>query len=417
MEKVELRRKRIINLVYLAFVLGLSYLFLKYCLGLLFPFILAFFVAIVVQKPSNRLAEKTKIKNRVWSIILTLLLYAFVAFIISLIGMKCVNEVKNFVDFIRNKISDFPTLIDNVKAWVLEIATKLPDSLEKKFVASATEWFDKIHDKSITEVASLIMNKTSGGGSEKFSLSTITTPLGGVISTFRHIPSVFVAIIIAIVSSCFMASDYDSIVSFIKRQMKQENREKLSRSKQIVFYSMKNIVRSYATIILITGIEIFIGLNVLTLFRIYDGGNIIMISIIIALLDILPVIGTGTFMVPWAVYSLITDKIGLGIGLFVIYAIIYVVRQIIEPKIVGGTVGLPSFATLMAMYIGTQLFGFIGLFLLPLIVIIIKMLNDEGILHLWKPSEKDKADADAILEQKSNKIDYKNMFKRKKKSK
>lgn len=404
MDKVELRRKRIINIVYLVFVLGIAYLLLKYCFGLFFPFILAFFVAIIVQKPSNFLAKKTKLKNSVWSTILVLLLYILIGFIISMIGVKCVDEVKVFIDFIKGKISDFPSLIENIKNWVIGASAILPDAIEKKFVVSATAWFDKLHDKSISEVASIIMDSTKGSGEKGFSISSLATPLSGVVSTFSHIPSVFVAVIIAIVSSCFMASDYDFIVNFIKRQVKEENRIKLSKSKKIIFLSLANIIRSYATIILITGIEIFIGLNILSLFKIYDGGNILMISIIIALLDILPVIGTGTFMIPWAVYSFITDKIGLGIGLLIIYAVVYVVRQIIEPKIVGGTVGLPSFITLMAMYIGSQLFGFIGIFLLPMIVIIIKMLNDEEILHLWIPSEKDKADADAMLVKKRIKL-------------
>ena len=91
-------------------------------------------------------------------------------------------------------------------------------------------------------------------------------------------------------------------------------------------------------------------------------------------------------MIPWAIYSLITGKIGLAIGLFIVYAIIYVVRQVIEPKIVGGTVGLPPFITLMGMYVGSQLFGFIGIFLVPIMIIIVKLLNDEGVIHLWKPA-------------------------------
>ena len=97
-------------------------------------------------------------------------------------------------------------------------------------------------------------------------------------------------------------------------------------------------------------------------------------------------------MIPWAAYSLITGKISLAVGLFVIYVIIYVIRQIIEPKIVGGTVGLPAVLTLMGMYIGSQLFGFIGIFLLPILMIFVKLLNDEGVIHLWKPTEPDNSE-------------------------
>lgn len=385
MDKIELRRGRIINIIYLIMILGLAYLFVKYCFWLFFPFMFAFFIAIIVQKPSNYIVRKTKLKKGLTSTILTLLIYALIVFLVSMIGMKCVDAVRDLIDFIKSGISDLPSLIDNVKRWVIDNSSILPDSLERRFVASATNWFDKIRDKSAAEIASLIVDSA---GDKKFSLSAFSTPLSGLWSTAKHIPSVFIAIVVAIISSCFMAVDYDVVVKFIKRQLKPENEDKLSRSKRVVFKSIGKLLRSYATIILITGVEIFIGLNILSFAKIYTGGNIIAISFIVAILDILPVIGTGTFMVPWAVYSLITGKIGLGIGLLVIYAVIYVVRQIIEPKLVGGSVGLPSFVTLMAMYIGTQLFGFIGLFLLPIIVIIVKLLNDEGIIHIWKSAEK-----------------------------
>ncbi len=384
MDKIELRRGRIINIVYLAMILGLGYLFVRYCFWIFFPFLLAFLLAVIVQKPANFLVRKTKIKKGITSTILILLLFLIAGGIISLLGMKLVDVIKDTIDFITAKLTDLPSLIDDIKYWVINTAGILPDKIEAKFVASAGSWFDAIRDKSVTEIAAIIADSASGD--EGFSLSSITTPLSGLWSTAKRIPSVFVAIIICILSSCFMAADYDWIANFIKNQLSPEHKRKLSISKRVVFQSLGKLFRSYALIICITGTEIFIGLNILSLIGLYNGGNIIVISVIVALLDILPVLGTGTFMIPWAVYSLITGRIGLAIGLFIVYAIIYVVRQVIEPKIVGGTVGLPPFVTLMGMYVGSQLFGFIGIFLVPIVIIIVKLLNDEGVIHLWKPA-------------------------------
>lgn len=384
MDKIELRRGRIINIVYLAMILGLGYLFVKYCFWMFFPFLLAFLLAVIVQKPANFLVRKTKIKKGITSTILILLLFLIAGGIISLLGMKLVDVIKGTIDFITAKLTDLPSLIDDIKYWVINTASILPDKIETKFVTSAGSWFDAIRDKSVTEIAAIIADSASGD--EGFSLSSITTPLSGLWSTAKRIPSVFVAIIICILSSCFMAADYDWIANFIKNQLSPEHKRKLSISKRVVFQSLGKLFRSYALIICITGTEIFIGLNILSLIGLYNGGNIIVISVIVALLDILPVLGTGTFMIPWAIYSLITGKIGLAIGLFIVYAIIYVVRQVIEPKIVGGTVGLPPFITLMGMYVGSQLFGFIGIFLVPIMIIIVKLLNDEGVIHLWKPA-------------------------------
>lgn len=385
MDNIELRKKRIINIVYIAIVLGLSYLFLKYCFSMFAPFLVAFFIAVIVQKPTNFFVCKLKFKKGITAITLTLLLYLIAATLISLIGVKCVDGIKGIYTFIQEKLSDIPTLIENVKAWVLNVLAILPDGLEERASSSVIPFFDALKEKSAAEIASFIMDKASNG--EKLTLSSFATPLNGIWSTAKQIPSVFVAVMITIVSSCFMAIDYDRLVKFIKSQLSAENESKLSATKRIVLSSLVKLIKSYVLIICITGIEIFIGLNFLTLIGLYDDGNILTLSLLIGVLDILPVIGTGTFMVPWSIYSLITGKIGLGIGLFVVYAIIYIVRQIIEPKIVGGTVDLPAFVTLMGMYIGSQLFGFIGIFLLPILIIIIKLLNDEGIIHIWKKSD------------------------------
>lgn len=385
MDKAEFRRKKIINIVYYAIVLGLTYLFLKYCFSMFLPFMVAFFIAIIVQRPTNFLTRKTKIKKGITATILVLLVYLIVVALISLIGVKLVDGIKSLIAFIQGKLTDIPTLIENIKNWSLNTIRFLPDSLEEKATKSMVPFFEALKEKSATEIAGFIMDKASNG--EKFSLSSLSTPLSGLWSTAKQIPSAFVAVMITIVSSCFMAVDYDRLVKFIKGQISPENEKKLSATKRIVFKSLGKLIKSYILIICITGIEIFIGLNFLTLIGIYKDGNIIALSLIIAVLDILPVIGTGTFMVPWAIYSLITGKLGLAIGLFVVYAIIYIVRQIIEPKIVGGTVDLPPFVTLMGMYIGSQLFGVIGIFLVPILIIIIKLLNDEGIIHIWKKSD------------------------------
>lgn len=393
-DKVELRRKRIINVVYFAIFLALFYLFLKYCFWIFFPFLFAFFVAVAVQKPSNFITRKTKISRGLVSTVLIILLLIVVGTAIMFLGFRLVDAGKSLFDFIKSKIYDMPTLIENVREWTVSTARILPDSIETRAVTALNSWFEIIKDKSATEIAAIIVDNASESG-QSFSISSITTPLSGILSTAKQIPSVFVAALITIVSSCFMAADYDWISNFIKKQLPDGYDEKLSRSKQIVFSSIGKLIRSYAIIICITCIELFVGLSVLSLLKLYDGGHVLAIAIIISLLDILPVLGTGTFMVPWIIYSFITGRVGFAIGLLIVYAVISVVRQVIEPKIVGGTVGLPSFVTLMAMYIGSQLFGFIGIFLLPILVIIIKLLNDEGIVHFWKPSNFDKEESES----------------------
>mgnify|MGYP000290831249 FL=1 len=143
------------------------------------------------------------------------------------------------------------------------------------------------------------------------------------------------------------------------------------------------MLRAYLLIILITFVEMTIGLGILKLAGLYESSYILAIALLTAIVDILPVLGTGTVLIPWAVYSLCTGRVGFGIGLIVIYVAISVIRQIIEPKLVAGQLGLPPVVTIVGMYIGLQLFGFIGLFLVPLTLIMLKLLNDQNLIHLW----------------------------------
>ena len=77
----------------------------------------------------------------------------------------------------------------------------------------------------------------------------------------------------------------------------------------------------------------------------------------------------------------------LAIGLFVIYICITVIRQIIEPKLVATQLGIPAFLTITSMFVGSQIFGVIGIFILPLTIVMLKLLNDEGIIHILHYNE------------------------------
>jgi predicted PurR-regulated permease PerM len=127
------------------------------------------------------------------------------------------------------------------------------------------------------------------------------------------------------------------------------------------------VIRSYILIMVITFTELSI------LFRIFGIENAMLKAAAIAVFDLLPILGTGGIMIPWAVISLAVGYTKLGIELFAIYGIVTVIRNYVEPKIVGTQLGLHPIITLVAMFIGLRLFGFWGLFGLPV-----------GISYLWK---------------------------------
>ena len=106
----------------------------------------------------------------------------------------------------------------------------------------------------------------------------------------------------------------------------------------------------------------------------------LLLAVITAIIDVLPILGTGTVLIPWGIISLFQGNFVLGIGILVLYGVITLVRQIIEPKIVGDYIGLYPLVSLICMYVGLRLFGIVGLFLLPISVIMLKNLHDKGII-------------------------------------
>jgi predicted PurR-regulated permease PerM len=148
-------------------------------------------------------------------------------------------------------------------------------------------------------------------------------------------------------------------------------------------------IRSYAIILTITFGEIFLGLSIIGI------NNAAGIAVAIAIFDILPVVGSGLVLLPWTIITLISGNLVQGIGLGVLYVVVIVVRQIMEPKIVGDRVGLHPLVTLLSMVLGTYLFGGIGLLGLPITVALLHALNKQGAIHLYRMSDDEAECAEA----------------------
>ena len=143
------------------------------------------------------------------------------------------------------------------------------------------------------------------------------------------------------------------------------------------------MIRAYGLIMFITFCELFLGLSILNLTGIMNNSYVVIIAVAIAIFDILPVAGSGGILIPWAVISLVLGNFSQAIGLIVIYIIISIIRQYIEPKIVGSSLGVHPIVTLAGLYFGLKLFGFLGMFIVPITIMAIKAFNDAGRIHLY----------------------------------
>ena len=386
MTDVERKRKWIINVAFYAMLLVLGFLFYKYAFGVCFPIMFAFVVAVFLQKPKNFIVKKTPIKKGFASTICVFALMIIAATVVVLIGVRAAEEVRGFIDYLTVQFSNLDSVVNTVENSLLSFVGKLPEFISETATESIASLFTQLIEfiaGTNTELPDQITDSLSG-----FSLSWLSAPITGVISTASRIPSLLISIVVTIVLACFMTADYDLITRFIYCQFPKEKRKDLTRAKQLLKMNLGKMGKAYALIMLVTFTEVFAGLTILKMIGLFNSSYIAVIAIVTAIVDIIPVLGTGTIVLPWAAYSFITGNIGMGIGLMVLYITVTVIRQIVEPKLVAGQLGLPPFVTLIAMYLGLKIFGVLGVFILPIIAIMVKLLNDEGIIDLWKSPTK-----------------------------
>ncbi len=385
--KVQKRRDAIINVAFAAMILGLVFLFFKYCCGVAAPFLLSFIFAVLLQQPLRGLDKRTKNKcHAVWSILLVLLCVLIiigpVVTIIALIG----REIANFISYLADQLNDIPSFLTTLKGEILHLLKFLPDGIYTTVSDSINSTFSNLINNFDTVVKDFDLS--SIGVDAKSITNGVTNGITGIYGIVKNIPSALIAIVIGIIAWIFFTKDYRQIVSFIKLQLPESNKNLLSEVKQIFSKTVLKMMRAYGIIMLITFCELFLGFTILNLIGVMDNGYIVMIAAATAIFDILPVAGSGGILIPWAVISVIMGNYGQALGLIIVYVVISVIRQYLEPKIVGNSLGVHPIVTLAGLYFGLKLFGFLGMFIVPICVMTIKAFNDAGRIHLYNTPER-----------------------------
>lgn len=386
---VEKRRAFIINFVYAVICIGLFFVFMKYCLGVLAPFIIAFILAFALQRPIKFVQRKLHLKSHgIISFLLVLLVVLLVAGVLAIGVLLLFNELKDFAHYLTTQFSSFDEVITTVENYLMSVVVRLPEGIRTTVSEYLTNAFNSL-----------------GEGQSQIDLSMLSAPLSGAWSVVKSLPSAILACVVAIVSCFFVTSDYDKIKELFLGFFSDEKRNYIIKTKRTATKAIGKLLKAYITIMAITFAEMFLGLFLLKLIGVYDGSYITIISFVTCIIDIIPVLGTGTVLIPWAIYNLIFGNFGMGIGLLVIYAVVTVIRQIVEPKLVANQAGLPAIITIMAMFLGVRIFGAFGIILLPFTVIILKLLYDEGIFSSKKANHKAESTAKTKKSAKEKKND------------
>ena len=378
--KVAKRRDFLIDLVFVMAIIGLVYVFFKYCFVIAAPFLFSFFFAVILQRPLGWLDKKTKNKmHSFWSIVLVLLCVAIILGPVISIIAALFREIGNFISFLGEQLNDLPTFLVTLQNEILKAIKFLPDSIYTSVSENITQFFGNlINDFDVSKLGINMSSITSG----------LSNGISGVYSVVKNIPSILISVVIGVIAWILFTKDYKKVVKFIKLQLPDKHKNLLSETKKIFSSTILKMCRAYGLIMFITFCENFLGLTILNLIGVMKNSYVFVIAICIAVFDILPVAGSGGILIPWSLIALVTGNVGQCVGLLILYAVITVIRQYIEPKIVGDSLGVNPLVTLAGLYFGLKLFGFMGMFIVPICVMTLKAFNDAGRIHLYTPPER-----------------------------
>ena len=404
---VEKRRAFLINLLYFGVILAAFYLVLKTFAGVLMPFIIAGVIALLIKKPVNFLSKKTHLSKTLWAVAGVFLIIGIVGGLLTLAGAGLFGRVKEFFQFIAGEIKNLGVYAERLKLFLVSVAEKLPESVSGSAADSISSFFDGFVKDGIADF------DFSG-----FSIdwkSVLSTGGSAIKETVVQIPSILIGILITIIASVFLIKDFDEIADFIRHQFKEESQAKLVAATELSKKTFRDLVKAYSKLMALTFSEMVIGLGIFKLIGIYKSPYFFIVAAVTAVVDIVPVLGTGTVLIPWTLISLATGNYPMTAGLVILWLVIFVVRQCSEPKLVSSESGLPSIVTITAMYIGTKTLGILGFFILPFMLTLIKKFNEEGILHWFdfsyeRPEKKEGAISRAfgiITKKLSKKIGHK----------
>ncbi len=321
---------------------ALAYIALRYALPALLPFLLAWLVATVLQRPVVYAEKKLKIPKKAAAAVLVLV---FISTLLGIIFALVSILIRQGAELV-SKISGDPAAITGKVDAMFESMGKF---LEKFGIEYDGGLPSVISNAAISVISSLASSLT--GAAAGFAAS---------------LPRVFIFIAALVISSIYFCADYRKISNYILSTAPTRAALVVSTLKKEFGAVMTKYVRSYFLLFLLTLGELFLGLTVIGV------DSAFVLAAVIAFVDVLPVLGTGIVLFPWAVVKLITGDVRMGISLLIIYAIVSVVRQVVEPKIVGAGIGLHPAVSLIMMYIGLKAFGIVGLIVMPIVFTIVK---------------------------------------------
>lgn len=345
-------RHFLMSLLWLAVFLTAMGLAWMYLLPYVLPFALAAFIALLMD-PAVTLAERwLRLPRGIAVAVVMLLGVVVLALVVIGVSAALVAEFKGLESTIGSLFSRGRLLVINLVQSFEAISAELPADAQSMLsnmllhLQEQAEAFLKDLPRKLQAIGSL--------------------------------PALIIIGAVTTVATYFFSRDKRLIVNFLLSLLPEEWKHKVNAAKADVMVAAVGFVKAELSLITLTLLLSIIGLNII------GAGYTFLTGVIIAVLDIVPVLGPGLLFLPWAVVNFILGNWGFGIGLVVIYAITSAVRQFLQAKVLGDRIGLHPLATLLAIYLGLKIFGAAGIVFGPATVIILKALVRARLLPLFQ---------------------------------
>lgn len=315
------------------------------------PFIIAYFFASIIEPVVKFIENKLRIPRKIGTVFSILFVLGIIGSIIGFLISRLIKEIKAVYLNLEINMDTITEFFNRIIDKVNDIFIQLPDQITD------------LLSKGLQDFANNLQSI----------LGKIVDWLQASIQAAMYLPQILIFIIVTLLATYFMSSDKNTIIRFLDVQIPTDWLDKTKSITKNVFTALFGWMRAQLILTSITFSELLAG------FLIIGIDNALLLAIIISLVDVLPVLGAGTVLIPWSIINLILGNAKLGLSTALLYVIILFVRQLIEPKVLGKQIGVHPLFTLAGMYIGLKLWKVPGMFIGPLAIVSLKYIF-EGIL-------------------------------------
>lgn len=343
------RKKRfVINALYFAVIFAIIFVCYRFLVGYLLPFVIAFLLVFLLRKPSVLLSEKLKIKAKYINILLVILSFILLFSLLGGIVFIIVHQIEknNVMRLLENLIND---ISKSVNSLIFRLEKYLPETAQNAVLSFTQSIPQKIAD-FIGDTAPELLTKAVSGT-----------------------PKLLFSFAVTVAAGCYFANEYEPLKNFFLSVVPNEKIKTIKRIKNVMNKNVLRMLRGYALISLIIfavcfAVLLFIG-----------NKNAFLWALFITLVDLLPVLGAGTVLVPWGIISAFSGNFFYMAALIFLYICTLSIHHILEPKFVGKSVGVPPLILLLVMFTALKLFGFLGM--------IISLLSLVTVVNLYRTEE------------------------------